>query len=84
MTGIRIYRVQGVWDGVVVSVVNMRNGRFSRNDRRCYIYSDAGLNGETIWFGLLRVVFIDFGTSSFDLVGPNHIVSPFKPASEYM
>ena len=39
--------------------------------RRRHAYSETGLDGETTWFGLLRVVFIDFGTLSFDLVGQN-------------
>ena len=64
-------RVQGVWDGVAVDAADMQNGLFSRNFRRRHTYSDTCLDGETTWFGLLRVVFIDFGTLSFDLVGQN-------------
>ena len=60
-----------MWDGVAVVTADMHNGWFSRNLRRRHAYSDVSLDGDTTWFGLLRVVFIDFGTSSFDLICQN-------------
>ena len=80
-TGIRIRRAQGARDGVAVAAATLQNTRFPRNFRRRHAYSEASLYGETTWFGLLRVVFIDFGTLSFDLVGQNFYTSARRGAA---
>ena len=85
-TGIRIRRAQGARDGVAVAAAALQNARVPRNFRRRHAYSEVSRDGETTWFGLLRVVFIDFGTSSFDLVGPNFHTSTSRgvtPGSTY-
>ena len=79
--GIRIRRAQGARDGVAVAAAALQNARFPRNFRRRHAYSDVSLDGETTWFGLLRVVFIDFGTSSFDLIGQNFHTSVRRGAA---